>query len=171
MMRWRAVPSPFPRLPRVLLSGFGFQPKCRRTLVGSAPLNHNWRHGQPSALIPSTRGGKIAMKPEPMPCIGYGHIRFGPTDDQLIKAIQNTAHSSARICFERKTATICLESGTASIWLAEQRGRGCVAEFLERYPTVRSESTVVSTALLDYLEDAEKFGIDVNYRPKRRNHS
>ena len=43
-----------------------------------------------------------------------------------------------------------------------------VAEFLERYPTVRSESTVVSTALLDYLEDAEKFGIDVNYRPKRR---
>lgn len=52
-------------------------------------------------------------------------------------------------------------------WISEQL-KGRIEQFIEQYPTIRSESTLVSVALEDYLETAERTGIDVNYKPKRK---
>jgi hypothetical protein len=52
-------------------------------------------------------------------------------------------------------------------WISEQL-KSRIEQFIEQYPTIRSESTLVGVALEDYLETAERTGIDVNYKPKRK---
>lgn len=52
-------------------------------------------------------------------------------------------------------------------WISEQL-KSRIEQFIEQYPTIRSESVLVSVALEEYLETAERTGIDVNYKPKRK---
>lgn len=60
-------------------------------------------------------------------------------------------------------------SGRTSVtgWISDDL-KERIAKFLEKYPRIRSESVLVSSALEDYLEDSEKYGIDVNYKPRRK---
>jgi hypothetical protein len=51
-------------------------------------------------------------------------------------------------------------------WITEQL-KSRIEQFTEQYPTL-SESALVAAAVEDYLETAERTGIDVNYKPKRK---
>ena len=50
-------------------------------------------------------------------------------------------------------------------WITEEL-KSRIEQFVEQYPTI-SESALVGVAVEDYLETAERNGIDVNYKPKR----